>query len=407
MIVRVENGVAYVQAWDYENRLVEVTRGTQVTRFTYDADGALVKREVGGETTVYVGNLYEKDVAGGEVRKYYYFNGQRVALRKAGVLQYVLGDHLGSTSVVLNDDGSVHSEGRYYPYGVTRWRSGTLPTDYRFTGQREDGYIKLYHMGARWYDVALGRWISADVIVPEPGNAQSLNRYSWVLGNPLRYIDRTGHKQEGSCPFDDEGCEEPPSPGTAKWLEWLLSVGTAKVALAEMYALPLIWLAEFGDRIQTFGPDDPLTLEIKSDPAMGEFFEAWTEAGHPERFDWEHTIDDRSEETPLLARLVAGAAHYARQNAEMALAPVYPGTLESQVDAVGGIMGSFDRISATEVAPGVAWIEVRNEMGWASFSRVPGTNWSFLSDSARGDAGIGGTVTFIFYWCVEIPGGAR
>jgi hypothetical protein len=40
-------------------------------------------------------------VAGGQVRKYYYFpsaglragNGQRVALRKAGVVQYVLGDH--------------------------------------------------------------------------------------------------------------------------------------------------------------------------------------------------------------------------------------------------------------------------------------------------------------------------
>jgi hypothetical protein len=37
---------------------------------------------------------------------------------------------------VLNDDGTVHSEARYYPYGEERWRSGTLPTDYRFTGQR-------------------------------------------------------------------------------------------------------------------------------------------------------------------------------------------------------------------------------------------------------------------------------
>jgi RHS repeat-associated protein len=142
---------------------------------------------------VYVGNLYEKDVAGGQVRKYYYFPstrlrtgaGQRVALRKAGVLQYVLGDHLGSTSVVLNDDGTVHSAGRYYPYGVTRWRSGTLPTNYRFTGQREESGLGLYQMGARWYDAYINRFVSPDPIVPQPGNPQSLNRYSYCLGNPV------------------------------------------------------------------------------------------------------------------------------------------------------------------------------------------------------------------------------
>jgi RHS repeat-associated protein len=109
------------------------------------------------------------------------------------VVQYVLGDHLGSTSVVLNDDGTVHSEGRYYPYGVTRWSSGTLPTDYRFTGQREESGLGLYQMGARWYDAALGRWSSADTIVPEPGNPQDLNRYAYVGGNPLRYRDPSGH----------------------------------------------------------------------------------------------------------------------------------------------------------------------------------------------------------------------
>jgi RHS repeat-associated protein len=197
-------------AWIYPSallRLPALLRG--------DGDGALVKREVGGETTVYpsaslrtgVGNLYEKDVAGGQVRKYYYFPstrlrtgaGQRVALRKAGVLQYVLGDHLGSTSVVLNDDGTVDSEARYYPYGVTRWSSGTLPTDYRFTGERLEQSLDIYVMGARWFDPSLARWISVDTLVPEPDDPQSFNRYSFVLGSPLRYVDPTGHKEEGEC----------------------------------------------------------------------------------------------------------------------------------------------------------------------------------------------------------------
>ncbi len=38
-----------------------------------------------------------------------------------------------------------------------------------------------------------GRFLSPDTIVPSPGNPQSLNRYAYVLNNPLRYTDPTGH----------------------------------------------------------------------------------------------------------------------------------------------------------------------------------------------------------------------
>jgi RHS repeat-associated protein len=103
-----------------------------------------------------------------------------------GIILRCLRTGLGSTSVVLNDDGTVHSEARYYPYGAVRWSSGTLPTDYRFTGQREESGLGLYQMGARWYDAYIARWLSADTLVPDPANPQSLNRYSWVLGNSLK-----------------------------------------------------------------------------------------------------------------------------------------------------------------------------------------------------------------------------
>ena len=70
----------------------------QTTTFTYDGNGTLVKKVVGSTTTVYVGNHYEK--TGSTIRKYYYFNGQRVAMREGSTVYYLLTDHLGSTSAV-------------------------------------------------------------------------------------------------------------------------------------------------------------------------------------------------------------------------------------------------------------------------------------------------------------------
>ncbi|MFZ2486998.1 MAG: hypothetical protein WAZ19_02655, partial [Anaerolineae bacterium] len=41
----------------------------------------------------------------------------------------------------------------------------------------------------------LGRWIALDTVVPDPADPQALNRYSYVLGNPLKYRDPSGHTQ--------------------------------------------------------------------------------------------------------------------------------------------------------------------------------------------------------------------
>ena len=48
-------------------------------------------------------------------------------------------------------------------------------------------------MKSRFYDPAIGRFLQPDTIVPDPANPQSLNRYSYVLNNPMRYTDPTGH----------------------------------------------------------------------------------------------------------------------------------------------------------------------------------------------------------------------
>lgn len=66
---------------------------------------------------------------------------------------------------------------------------------YTFTGQEEDDELGLYNFKARLYDPVLGRFISPDAIVPNPENPQSLNRYSYCLNNPLRYIDPKGNQE--------------------------------------------------------------------------------------------------------------------------------------------------------------------------------------------------------------------
>ena len=141
--------------------------------------------------------LDDVSLTGPTVTKYYTLGSQRVAMRQGGVLTYLHGDHLGSASLATDASGTkiTDSDTRYTPHGVTRpGLAGTgLPTDRRFTGQREETSLGFYDYGARPYAPALGRFLQADTLVPEPANPQSLNRYSYTLGNPLRYTDPSGH----------------------------------------------------------------------------------------------------------------------------------------------------------------------------------------------------------------------
>jgi RHS repeat-associated protein len=73
-------------------------------------------------------------------------------LRSGGARSWLLNDHLGGTAAV--------GEVRYRAFGVTRFTSGTTPTSYRFTGQREEAALGLYDYNVRWYDPALGHGLS-------------------------------------------------------------------------------------------------------------------------------------------------------------------------------------------------------------------------------------------------------
>ena len=125
------------------------------------------------------------------VTKYYYAGSQRIALRRGGALYFVFGDHLGSTSLTTDASGTVVSELRYNAWGEVRYVFGDTPTRYTFTGQYSYAAdFGLHFYNARWYDSSLGRFTSADSIIP--GGVQGLDRFAYVNNNPIRYTDPTG-----------------------------------------------------------------------------------------------------------------------------------------------------------------------------------------------------------------------
>jgi len=90
---------------------------------------------------------------------------------------------------------------RYLPWGETRYEGGNTPTNYHYTGQREEAGIGLYYYNARWYDAKLGRFAQADTEIQglkeEKGKIPfyviAWDRYNYANNNPQKYIDPTGH----------------------------------------------------------------------------------------------------------------------------------------------------------------------------------------------------------------------
>ena len=69
--------------------------------------------------------------------------------------------------------------------GEPRFEAGLQPSDRGFTGQRELSQAGFADFNARWFDTSLGGFASPDSLIPDPFSPPSLNRYGYVLNNPL------------------------------------------------------------------------------------------------------------------------------------------------------------------------------------------------------------------------------
>ena len=190
--------------YNFDNKPTSITKGSTTVLFTYDGNGQRVRKQssVSG-TTLYFGELYE--VRGGVGILHIFAGSKRVASVIAdgsGRTQFYHSNHLGSSSVITDQNGDKKEKMEYLPFGEYRAPgdpNGTYDYDtnfpdvyYTFTGQEDDDDLGLYNYGARLYDPLLGRFISPDRLVPEPGNPQALNRYAYCLNNPLILTDPSG-----------------------------------------------------------------------------------------------------------------------------------------------------------------------------------------------------------------------
>jgi RHS repeat-associated protein len=146
----------------------------------------------------------ESDVCGNPTKEYIYLNGKRIAYQDwtdaTGGVYYYFSDHLGSASVVTDDQGDVIDESDYYPYGGENILATGSGQAYKFTGKERDDESGNDYFGARYYSSNMGRWMSPDweakpTAVPyaDFADPQSLNLYGYVLNNPLSKRDADGH----------------------------------------------------------------------------------------------------------------------------------------------------------------------------------------------------------------------
>ena len=184
------NSQSYI--YDGNNKMVQASNGGgPLGYYYYDGNGKRVKKIVpNGESTIFV-----YDALGKMVSEY------STVLAATPEVGYLTSDPLGSPRINTNENGAVTARHDYHPFGEEIFTSQRTSGGYgadeirkKFTGYERDGETGLDFAQARMHANKLGRFFSPDPLFTsikliEP---QSLNKYSYCLNNPYKYIDPTG-----------------------------------------------------------------------------------------------------------------------------------------------------------------------------------------------------------------------
>lgn len=222
--------------WDHRNRLIQVTEKdeygatTQVVEYTYDVfnrriakavdttspftmTDAVIERyvydDVTGVASLDRGNVVldfvDPDGEGSTTidleRRYLYGDAVDQILAQEDVTEstssadrvyWPLGDHLGTVRDLAKNDGTLGEHYEYDSFGNVV-SGDTSATRYLFTSREHDADTGLQYNRARWYDAAVGRWVSEDPVGFVAGDA-NLARY--VGNSPTNAVDSSGLVEE-------------------------------------------------------------------------------------------------------------------------------------------------------------------------------------------------------------------
>ncbi len=188
--------------YDFEDR-VKTANGNAV-RITYDGDGNLAAKTVGGVTTKFLvdemnptglSQVVDEVVNGQVERQYTYGNSiisQRQLIGGTWSASFYSMDGHGSVRQLTDESGVVTDTYNYDAFGKLISQTGATPNVYLYSGERFDADLGLYHLRARYYNADRGRFTTVD---PFPGFIEepvSLHKYLYVNADPVNFIDPMG-----------------------------------------------------------------------------------------------------------------------------------------------------------------------------------------------------------------------
>ena len=115
-------------------------------------------------------------------------------------------DGNGNITAMVYGGSELSASYQYDPYGRMMATGGTRPTVnlYRFSSKMVLTNSGIYYYGYRFYDPNLQRWPNRDPIFEAGG----INLYTFVLNNPLTFVDANG--REAGFVYCPDGGMKPP-----------------------------------------------------------------------------------------------------------------------------------------------------------------------------------------------------
>ena len=189
--------------YDGASRLKQASGGT--SSYGYDGDGRRVRVTDNGTAVAYVyssvlGQSVLEANSTGVQRAYVYAGNKLVAQQSTdGQFYWLHTNHLNSARAMTDTSGTLVYKGQFDPYGqaLSEWSAtgNTNLNTKKFTGYERDAATGLDYANARMYNSARGRFMQPDPIGLKAAKARrpgSLNRYSYVMGDPVNYLDTAG-----------------------------------------------------------------------------------------------------------------------------------------------------------------------------------------------------------------------